>query len=65
MVIPRKWCRSPRSFIANSYWREEIIEVMGRCREDDVDDVKEKVDSIQATVKDEQAGFRLGLNKDL
>jgi hypothetical protein len=64
-VIPGKWCRSLRSFIANSCWREEITEVMGRCREDNIVDVKENVDSIQATAKDEHADVRLGLNENL
>jgi hypothetical protein len=24
-VIPMKWCSSPKSFIANSCWREEMM----------------------------------------
>jgi hypothetical protein len=49
MVIPRKWCSSPRSFIVNSRRREEMMSHMrsggGGC-EDDVVDVEEEVCSI-------------------
>jgi hypothetical protein len=62
MVIPRKWWSAPRSFVANSCWRQEP---RGGGGEHNIIDVEEEVRSVWAAIEEEHGRVRLGFDKAL